>query len=79
LNITNSLREAGVSSMCLSATGKLAKKISYAEKLEINSIIIAGESERDSQTLSLKNLETREQVDKLSLSQALELISTSTD
>ncbi|MCC5921851.1 MAG: histidine--tRNA ligase [Cyclobacteriaceae bacterium] len=59
-----SLRKANVKSELYPDAAKMKKMIQYAEKKGIGHILIIGENERTSGKLSLKNLNTGEQVSK---------------
>lgn len=72
LKVAAQLRKAGLNTELYPDPGvKLDKQLKYANKKGIPYVIILGEEEAKSKTLTLKNLETREQ-NKLTLDQALE-------
>lgn len=65
------LREKGISCDIYPETKKLNKQFGYAEKKQIKVGIICGSEEYESGTMSVKNLETRENFDKLSLEEGI--------
>lgn len=61
LSIASSLRARGISAEVYLNGGKMGKKLSYANKLGIPYVAVAGESEMQSGTVMLKNMITGEQ------------------
>jgi histidyl-tRNA synthetase len=61
LRMLQQVRRAGISAEIYPDTVKMDKQFKYADKKGIAFMAIVGESERQSQTVSLKNLKTREQ------------------
>ena len=60
----NKLREAGINTEVYFDDKKIKAKFKYADKLRIPYVIVIGEDEIKSGTLTLKNMETGEQVGK---------------
>lgn len=58
IEIASKLREAGIISQVYFDSGKLKKKLNYANKLGIKYVIIIGEEEKDTGILTLKDMET---------------------
>ncbi len=61
LRMLQQVRRAGISAEIYPDTVKMDKQFKYADKKGIAFMAIVGESERQNQTVSLKNLKTREQ------------------
>lgn len=74
LPLAGKLREKGISCEVYPDQSKLKKQFEYAEKNKIPFFIIAGESEVQSITVNVKNLETGEQT-TLPFSKVLEFLS----
>ncbi|MEI6691055.1 MAG: histidine--tRNA ligase [bacterium] len=75
LSVARSLREAGINTeLYPESSDKLEKQLKYAGKKSIPFAVIIGEDEIASNTIVIKNIDTREQV-KLSLEQAIEMLS----
>lgn len=68
------LRENGISCDIYSETKKLNKQFGYAEKKNIPVGIICGSEEFQSGTITVKNLATRENFEKLTLEEGIEKI-----
>ena len=64
------LRRAGVSCELYPDAAKMKKQMGYANKLEIPFVVLVGSSEMQSQTYTLKNMDTGQQ-DQLSLDQLI--------
>ena len=64
IETANKLREAGINTEVYFDDKKLKAKFKYADKLRIPYVIVIGEDEIKSGTLTLKNMETGEQVGK---------------
>lgn len=73
IKLLNLLQKDGKIVQIYFEDGKMKKKISYADKLNIPYIIIIGEDERDNNVYTVKNLNTGEQK-TLSYSEVLNLI-----
>jgi histidyl-tRNA synthetase len=56
------LRKAGVNSEIYPDNAKMKKQMTYANKKDIPFVVLAGESEMNSQKFNLKNMETGEQL-----------------
>ena len=64
IETANKLREAGINTEVYFDDKKIKAKFKYADKLRIPYVIVIGEDEIKSVTLTLKNMETGEQVGK---------------
>ena len=64
IETANKLREAGINTEVYFDDKKIKAKFKYADKLRIPYVIVIGEDEIKSGTLTLKNMETGEQVGK---------------
>ena len=64
IETANTLREAGINTEVYFDDKKIKAKFKYADKLKIPYVIVIGEDEIKSGTLTLKNMETGEQVGK---------------
>lgn len=73
LGILKALRAAGISTELFPEAAKFDKQMKYANKREIPFVILAGESERNSGKLSLKDMRSGEQ-NELSLTQAIAIL-----
>ncbi len=60
--IARKIRDAGISVEIYPDSAKVKKQFEYANKRKIKFMVIAGESEMQSQQLSIKNMETGQQV-----------------
>jgi len=58
VEITTKARISGISTEIYLNDGKIAKKITYADKLGIPYIVVVGENEMKSGVLKLKNMST---------------------
>ncbi|MDD7592870.1 MAG: histidine--tRNA ligase [Peptoniphilaceae bacterium] len=56
--LTRHLRDAGIVAQAYTEAGKLKKKFSYADAVKAQYTLIIGESERQEQTVSVKNMAT---------------------
>lgn len=61
IQVINKLREAGVRSQIYLEDGKVKKKFNYADHLGARYVLLVGESEREQQKVSIKDLESGEQ------------------
>ena len=61
LPVLAELRKAGINSEIFPENAKMKKQMNYANKKEITFVILAGETEIQSQTFTLKNMESGEQ------------------
>lgn len=61
INILNKLQEKGKSADIYLEGGKLKKKFSYADKLNVKYAYIIGSSEREEKKVSIRNMETGDQ------------------
>lgn len=68
--LTNSLRTAGIASDCYPDTHKMKKQLKYADDRKIPYVLVIGDNEIESDILSLKNMQTGDQV-KLSLKELI--------
>lgn len=69
LNISNSLREAGINTeLYLDSKAKLDKQLKYADKLGIPFVVIIGPEEQSSDTVILKNMKEKSQ-EKINLNE----------
>ncbi len=73
VEVLNKLRENAITSQIYFESGKFKKKMSYANKLNIPFVIILGENEINTSTVSLKNMTTGDQ-ETLTLNEAIEKI-----
>ena len=64
IEILNKLREKGKSVDIYLESGKFKKKMTYADKLGVKKVIILGEDELNKREVSIKDMETGEQVTK---------------
>ncbi len=76
INLLNELRKNNIASIIYPVEEKLGKQIKYADKLDIKYIGIIGEDEAKNNSITLKNLETKEQK-TLNSNQIIELLSIS--
>lgn len=74
LALTQRLRQNAIACELYPEAKKLPKQFSYAETKGIPFAIICGQEEIESQTLTLKNLTTRENFQKISFEEAVEKI-----
>lgn len=73
IEITNMLRNNGIATEIYLEDKKIKAKFKYADKLSIPYVIVIGEEEVASQTVTLKNMETGEQ-ETISLEQVIHKI-----
>ena len=73
IETANKLREAGINTEVYFDDKKIKAKFKYADKLRIPYVIVIGEDEIKSGTLTLKNMETGEQVGK-TIEEIIELL-----
>lgn len=64
IEVLNNLREKGKSVDIYLESGKFKKKMTYADKLGVKKVIILGEDELNKREVSIKDMETGEQVTK---------------
>lgn len=64
IEVLNNLREKGKSVDIYLESGKFKKKMTYADKLGVKKVIILGEDELNKREVSIKDMETGEQVSK---------------
>ena len=69
----SALREAGISAELYPDDAKMGKQMGYADKRNIPFAVLAGESEMDAQTYTLKNMKSGEQ-QTLSLDQLIDAL-----
>ena len=62
LPLLKSLREAGISSEIFPSDEKMKKQMNYANKKGISIVVLAGESEINEGTITLKDMESGEQI-----------------
>ena len=62
IEVLNKLRKAGKNVDIYLETGKFKKKMTYADKSGVKEVIILGENELNNREISIKNMETGEQV-----------------
>ena len=62
LPLLKSLREAGISSEIFPSDEKMKKQMNYANKKGISFVVLAGESEINEGTITLKDMESGEQI-----------------
>lgn len=67
------MRQAGVSSEIYADATKMKKQMAYADRKQIPFVALCGETERQSNTLTLKNMATGEQT-QLTIAEAIEKI-----
>ncbi len=72
--IASKIREADLSCEVYLNNKKIGQQFSYAEKKGIKFAVIYGKEEQESKTVSLKNISTRENYDKISLEKAIKII-----
>lgn len=70
VELVNKLREEGIYSQVYVEAGRIGRKFSYADRLNIPYVIIIGEEEIKNETYSLRDMETGNQ-DSLSLEELL--------
>ena len=75
--IASKIREAGLSCEVYLKNKKIGQQFSYAEKKGIRFAVIFGKGEQESETVSLKNISTRENYDKISMEKAIKIIQAS--
>jgi len=75
--IASKIREAGLSCEVYLKNKKIGQQFSYAEKKGIRFAVIFGKEEQESETVSLKNISTRENYDKISMEKAIKIIQAS--
>lgn len=69
----NTLRKEGIYSQVYLDSGKIGKKFSYADKLNIPYVIVMGQDEVENKTYSLRNMETGEQ-ESISMEKLIECL-----
>jgi len=70
MKIASGLREAGINTDVFLEDKKLKAKFKYADKLNIPYVVVIGEEETKTNTVTLKNMETGEQ-ENLSLADVI--------
>ncbi len=73
INVSNKLKEQGIVTEVYFEEGKVAKKLNYANKLGIPYVIIIGSEERETGSLTLKDMHLGEQA-KLSVEEIIKRI-----
>lgn len=73
LPIATTLRDADINTEIYMESKKIKAKFKYADKLSIPFVIVIGETEIETNTVSLKNLETGEQV-QVNIEDAIKII-----
>jgi len=73
LDVAADLRCAGINTEVFLEDKKLKSKFKYADKLKIPYVVVIGEEEKNTKTITLKNMETGEQ-ENLSLEEAMQKI-----
>jgi len=73
ISVANKLKKNDINVEIYVESGKFSKKLSYANKLGIEYVIIIGEEEINSELLTLKNMYTGEQ-DRLSIDEIIDRI-----
>ncbi len=68
------IRESGLSCEVYLASKKLGNQFSFAEKKGISFAVLCGADEKNSDTVTLKNMTTRENFNKISLTEAIRII-----
>ena len=56
LNLLKQLRENGISSELYPSNSKMKKQMSYADKKSVEFVIMFGENEMESNTITIKNM-----------------------
>ncbi len=74
LQILNEVRKAGINAELFPDAVKMKKQMNYANKKEIPFVLLAGEEERNANTVTVKNMESGEQ-SQLSLEELIKVIS----
>jgi len=74
IKVTAELKTKGIKAIAYLEEGKLKNKFKYAEKLDINYMVILGESEIATSTVTIKNLLSGEQLEKVSVDSAAKFI-----
>lgn len=74
LQILNEVRKAGINAELFPDAVKMKKQMNYANKKEIPFVLLAGEEERNANTITIKNMESGEQ-SQLSLEELIKVIS----
>jgi len=72
--IASKIREEGLSCEVYLNNKKIGQQFGFAEKKGINFAVICGQEEQESNTVTLKNISTRENYNKISLQKAISLI-----
>jgi len=72
--IAMKLKELGLSPLLFLEDTKLKKKFQYAEKLNIPFMVIIGENERETNTITLKNLNSGKQLEQIALKEVHKII-----
>ncbi len=72
--IASVVREAGLSCEVYHSGKKLGSQFAYSEKKDIAFSVICGPDELESDSVTLKNIATRETFNKITLSKAIEII-----
>ena len=62
LSLADSLRQSGITASVYVGSKKFGKQIDYAVKAHYSHVLIMGSSEAETQTVKIKNLDTREEV-----------------
>jgi len=74
LNVAAQLRQNGLSAIAYLEDAKLKNKFKYAERLNIKHMIILGETERANHTVTLKDLQSGQQYQQISIDKATQTI-----
>ena len=72
--LASAIRDTGLSCEVYLGTRKIGNQFSFAEKKGIAFAVLCGPEERNSNTVTLKNLSTRENFNRISLGEAMKLI-----
>ncbi len=72
--IASKIREKGLSCEVYLNNKKIGQQFGFAEKKGIKFALIYGQEEQESNTVTLKNISTRENYDKISLEKAVKII-----
>lgn len=73
IDVSSDLRNSGINTEVFLEDKKLKAKFKYADKLKIPYVVVIGEEEKNTKTVTLKNMETGEQ-ENLSLEEAIRKI-----
>ena len=62
MSLASELRRAGIRSICMTETSKIAKQFKYADRIGVPIVLVMGPEEAINNEVTVKNLKNRSQV-----------------